>query len=199
VTEPEPIAITRAKSDIADLERKINAVKTEESRLALQRTLMERERDRIKAFADMYPRYTESPEPSEHKEVQLAVSSQLVAGAQSALNINGKDHTATAPEPGETSSSGITKTAQRLPRKTGKRRQALYRKPSGTPKMTEMITASLRDAHKRGLPGLKPKDMAEFIRQKWWPHLKGEAVGPIAWRMLQNKELGKNGGLYALP
>jgi hypothetical protein len=48
------------------------------------------------------------------------------------------------------------------------------------------------------LPGLQPKAMAEFIRQKWWPHLKGEAVGPIAWRMLQNKELEKNGDLYAL-
>jgi hypothetical protein len=66
--------------------------------------------------------------------------------------------------------------------------------------MTDMITASLRDAHKRGLPGLQPKAMAEFIRQKWWPHLKGEAVGPIAWRMLQNGDLGKTGDdLYALP
>jgi hypothetical protein len=195
VTEPEAAPITKAKSDIADLDRKINAIKTEESRLALQRTVMERERERIKAFADMYPHYAGSPEPSENKQVQLATGSQVMTGAESSLSINGEDH----PESKDASSSDRAEAAQRLPRKAAKRRQALYRKPSGTPKMTDMITASLRDAHKRGQPGLRPKAMAEFIRQKWWPHLKSEAVSPIAWRMLKQGELGKNGELYVLP
>jgi hypothetical protein len=197
VTEPEPAPITKAKSDIADLDRKISAIKAEEMRLALQRTGMERERERIKAFADMYPRYTGSPEPSEDKDVQLAASSQVTSAAQSSLSINGEDHTVT-PESKAAVSSGRAEAAQRLPRKAAKRRQALYRKPSGTPKMTDMIAASLRDAHKRGLSGLRPKEMAEFIRQKWWPHLKSEAVSPIAWRMLKQGELAKNGPLYVL-
>lgn len=191
MTEPEPAPITKAKSDIADLDRKINAIKTEESRLALQRTTMERERERIKAFADMYHHYAGSPEPSENKQIHLTEG-------QSSQNFNGDDRTAITTELKEAPSSGRAEVMQRVARKVIKRQQALYRKPSGTPKMTDMITASLRDAHKRGLPGLRPKAMAEFIRQKWWPHLKSEAVSPIAWRMLKQGDLGKNGELYVL-
>lgn len=72
-------------------------------------------------------------------------------------------------------------------------------KPEGIPTMPDMIAASLKDARKRGLAGLEPKGMADFISAKWWPNVPSEAVGPIAWRMWKRGELTKNEGLYALP
>jgi hypothetical protein len=46
--------------------------------------------------------------------------------------------------------------------------------------------------------GLEPREMTKFIRANWWPHVKGESVSPIAWRMAQQGQLKKEGSIYKL-
>jgi hypothetical protein len=73
-------------------------------------------------------------------------------------------------------------------------------KPEGIPTMPEMIVAALKDAKANGLKGLEPKDMAAFIATKWWPAVPINAVGPVAWRMYNNKDrLTKRQSRYFLP
>ena len=76
-----------------------------------------------------------------------------------------------------------------------KQKVLLERKPEGIPPMTEMITTALKVAGR----GLEPREMTEFIREKWWPHVKGESVSPIAWRMARLGQLKKEGSVYMLP
>jgi hypothetical protein len=71
----------------------------------------------------------------------------------------------------------------------------LDRKPKDIPPMTEMIVAAIKSNGR----GLEPREMTEFIRDKWWPHVKGESVGPIAWRMSRAGQLRKEGSFYMLP
>lgn len=72
-------------------------------------------------------------------------------------------------------------------------------KPEGIPTMPDMIASALAHARKRGLAGLEPKGMTDFISEKWWPNVPGVAVSPIAWRMWKRGELEKNGARYSLP
>jgi len=76
-----------------------------------------------------------------------------------------------------------------------KQKVLLERKPEGIPPMTEMITTALKVAGR----GLEPREMTKFIREKWSPHVKGESVSPIAWRMARLGQLKKDGGVYMLP
>jgi hypothetical protein len=73
-------------------------------------------------------------------------------------------------------------------------------KPPNTPTIADMIVTALLDARQRGLAGLEPKGMTDYIAKRWWPNVPGVAISPIAWRMwkVQNK-LDKHGTLYALP
>jgi len=72
-------------------------------------------------------------------------------------------------------------------------------KPEGTPTVTKMITIALREALKLGLDGMEPKQLVEYIAQKWWPNVRTVDVGPIAWRMWKNGQLRKDGTIYMLP
>jgi hypothetical protein len=179
-TEAEDNAIVRAKTDLADLDRKIGVIKSEEDRLATQRQGLESDRNRILAFIEMYQKYA-APLGS--------------AGAG-----NGDRAQPEAPR-----SNGVDRPSNSMrhdrvsARNSRKRRPPVHKKPPGTPTTNEMILIALRDAHERNLPGLAPKGMAVFIRQKWWPHLKGAAVGSAAWRLYQEKQIRKEGDLYALP
>jgi (2Fe-2S) ferredoxin len=75
------------------------------------------------------------------------------------------------------------------------------RKPEQTPTVPVMILDAIRDAHSRGLIGLKPKEMVDYIARTYWPEVKPTSVGPIAARMLAQGRLVKEPkfGLYALP
>ena len=57
-------AVERAKADIAEYDRKINTIMSEEARLESQRLQMESERARIQAFVEMYDRYASDKKPS---------------------------------------------------------------------------------------------------------------------------------------
>lgn len=72
-------------------------------------------------------------------------------------------------------------------------------KPSGIPKMPEMIREALAHAHELGSPGLEPSGIVSFIQGRWWPGIPAISVGPIAWRMWKRGELVKEGNRYALP
>jgi hypothetical protein len=181
-TETENNAILRAKADLADCDRKIDITKAEEQRLAADRQRWEDERNRLSSFIEMYQRYAkEAPNEAGADEKAERVQTQV-------LKPNGAAHT-----------DGNGRADTRTPRKAKGRRPAVHRKPAGTPTTNEMIRTALRDAKTRGVVGLAPKDIASFIRQKWWPHLKSSSVGPAAWRMCEDKQLGKEGDLYVLP
>jgi hypothetical protein len=155
-------AVSRAKADIVDFDRKINMVRTEQARLEAQFRQLETERNRIQAFVEMYERYTG----------RTVNTSQPGAAPEIRKNIR----------------------VIRVPRAAPK----MERKPDGIPAMPEMIKAAIKDAVVHGRKGLEPKEMTAFIRQKWWPHVKGESVSPIAWRMVQQGQLKKDGALYKL-
>lgn len=70
-------------------------------------------------------------------------------------------------------------------------------KPAGIPTMPEMIVDALRSTTNPF--GLSPKDIMEFIAAKYWPDVRSELVGPIAWRMAKEGRLVKNGTIYCLP
>jgi hypothetical protein len=72
-------------------------------------------------------------------------------------------------------------------------------KPEGIPTMPDMIFEALKDAKARGLKGLEPKDITAFIAAKWWPSVKINNVGPIAWRLYKNERLTKRQAKYRLP
>jgi len=70
-------------------------------------------------------------------------------------------------------------------------------KPVGIPTMPEMIVDALRSTDNPF--GLSPKAVLEFIAIKYWPEVRPELVGPIAWRMAKEGRLVKEGTLYRLP
>jgi hypothetical protein len=72
-------------------------------------------------------------------------------------------------------------------------------KPEGIPTMPQMILEALYEAKARGVRGLEPKEIANFIAQKWWPAVTINAVGPIAWRMHKGDRLSKRQSKYSLP
>ncbi len=169
----EDTAVIRAKADLADLDRKIGVIKSEENRLATQRQGLESDRSRVLAFIEMYQKYA-------------APLAGAGADRPETPKPNGADH----PTDG--------RRRDRVSARNSRRRPPVHKKPPGTPTTNEMIFAALCDARERGLPGLAPKGIAAFIRQKWWPHLKGAAVGSAAWRLYQEKQIRKEGDVYAL-
>lgn len=170
MTNPDPDAVARAKADLVEFERKINALMSEESRLGLQRLQLEHARDRIRAFIEMYQHYT------------------------------GDDHAeAGDAEEVETQRSKAISTEKPIKPQRSRVRLRLDRKPAGIPPMPEMITIAIKVAADQGIKGLEPSQMTKYIRHKWWPNVKGEFVGPIAWRMARNGQLKKEGSVYKLP
>jgi hypothetical protein len=172
--EVENNAIARARADLADFDRRIAVTKAEEDRLATERQRMEMERGKVVSFIEMYEKYAGHASPSAEGGDEAQVRTHTPKP-------NGAHHAAPTPKID-----------------SRKRRAApLHRKPPGTPTTHDMILAALRDAESRGLPGLAPKDIGTFIKQKWWPHLKGSSIGPAAWRMYKDKEIRREGEVYA--
>lgn len=74
-----------------------------------------------------------------------------------------------------------------------------HAKPANIPTMPDMIITVL------GMPavslygGLEPADIRDLIAKKWWPEVRPDVVGPIAWRMWKRGQLRKNGTKYLLP
>ena len=67
------------------------------------------------------------------------------------------------------------------------------RKPDGLPSITAMIAAVLKET-----PGLRPSEIADFIRKQWWPDLQTPTISTTAWRMVRSGHLTQHDGRYAL-
>jgi hypothetical protein len=177
--------IVRAKADLAGLEHKISVIKAEEDRLAAERQNWEAERNKIVSFIEMYQKYAVSP------SINLTTTCEAHVPINASMG-NGIDHS--------NGSVGSIGYSGKETRNSRNRKPPVHIKPPGTPTTYEMILAALLEAQERGLRGLMPKDIGEFIRQKWWPHLKDSSVGPAAWRMYKEDLLQKSSaGLYMLP
>jgi len=81
----------------------------------------------------------------------------------------------------------------------GPETDASHIKPPNTPTIPDMISEALHDALRRGVPGLEPKEMTDYIAAKWWPNVPSVAVSPIAWRMWKRGDLRKEDSIYRLP
>jgi hypothetical protein len=66
-------------------------------------------------------------------------------------------------------------------------------KPDGLPSITAMIAAVLKET-----PGLRPSEIADFIRKQWWPDLQTPTISTTAWRMVRSGHLTQHDGRYAL-
>jgi hypothetical protein len=75
--------------------------------------------------------------------------------------------------------------------------EADLKKPAGIPRMSEMIITVLREYDLIG--PMEPKEIAEWIRKRWWPEAPSTSVGPTAWRMWKEGRLIKEGAAYSLP
>jgi hypothetical protein len=180
--EAENIAIARARADLADFDRRIAVTKAEEDRLATERQRMETERGKVVSFIEMFEKYAGRASG----EADIRTGDLVTQVPTDAPRPNGADHAAAGDH-----KNNVEARASR------KRRPPIHRKPPGTPTTHHMILEALRDAESRGLASLAPKDIGAFIRQKWWPHLKGSSIGPAAWRMYKDKEIRKEGDGYA--
>lgn len=185
-SELENNAILRARADVEDFDRKIAVTKAEEERLATERQRWEAERSKVVAFIEMFERYAGNPA---NGMASSPVGHDGGGPQRGASKPNGSAHANADSHPRVGASQA---------RNSRKRRPPVHRKPPGTPTTYEMIVEALRDAERRGLQGLAPKDIGTFIKQKWWPHLKGSSVGPAAWRMYKDKQIRREGDLYAL-
>ena len=68
-------------------------------------------------------------------------------------------------------------------------------KPAGLPSVPDMITTTLQAV---GPGGLQTKQIAEFIRQKWWPEITAGRVTCIAWSMKRRGLIEKRGQRYRI-
>lgn len=70
-------------------------------------------------------------------------------------------------------------------------------KPEGSPPMPEMIFEAL----KASIGELEPKQMANYIADKWWPDVVVNNVASSAWRLWKSGKLEKVEGTsrYRLP
>jgi hypothetical protein len=66
-------------------------------------------------------------------------------------------------------------------------------KRDGLPTIATMITAVLKET-----PSLRPAEIADFIRKRWWPDLKTPTISTTAWRMVRSGHLTQQDGRYAL-
>ncbi len=72
-------------------------------------------------------------------------------------------------------------------------------KPDDIPTMPEMILEALSTPEADAHDGLEPRDIVQFVAKKYWPDVRSELVGPIAWRMWKRGQLEKTDTYYRLP
>jgi hypothetical protein len=69
------------------------------------------------------------------------------------------------------------------------------RKPDGLPSMSSMVLSVLDSAE---AAGLKPKQIRECIRDKYWPEVPIDRVVSAVWRLAKNGKLHHSDGRYRL-
>ncbi len=161
--------IDRAKADLSELEKKINGLLMEISRLQLQADMLHAEKAKIVAFIDLSQRYSGAEETAKKTAEQASKPAS---------------HGAAAP----------LEAAKPRARKSKNKRGSLRveRKPPGAPTTPDMIREAIRDAEAHGEKGASAGRLTTFIRAKYWPAAKSSNISPVAWRMWQDGVLRKN-------
>jgi len=196
-------AVQRAKAEIAEYERKIALVDQDRMRAEMQKMGLSRERDRLKAFVDLFPKFVLDAVPTPVPGQQVPAPSVPAPAAGAAVggaSVNGAGAVA-SDAPTAPVDQNKKKQARKAKGKKGKPGNGpkLQRKPDNLPTMTTMIMIALKEAAAHGGRGLGPREITNYIADKWWPGVKNSSVGPIVWRMAERKELRKFGDIYALP
>jgi hypothetical protein len=68
-------------------------------------------------------------------------------------------------------------------------------KPNGLPPMSAMVLSVLGSAE---AAGLKPKQIRDRIREKWWPEMPADRVVSTVWRLAKDGKLSHSDGRYRL-
>jgi len=174
---PDDKAVQLAKAELREVDRRLNMLSAERMKIEMQQRTAIQQRDRLSAFIDLYARFVHG-DANEPPRVAAAVLSETKPPASD-------QHEQSDPH---------------RAKKSGRRKSTkLARKPDDIPTMPEMIVKALENAKTEGREGLRPSEIKDYIAKKWWPTVKGSAVGPIAWRMFDRNELQKDGEVYSLP
>jgi hypothetical protein len=68
-------------------------------------------------------------------------------------------------------------------------------KPDGLPSMSAMVMSVFDNAE---VAGLRPKQIRERIRAKYWPEVPANHVTSVAWKLAKDGKLSHSGGRYRL-
>jgi hypothetical protein len=71
-------------------------------------------------------------------------------------------------------------------------------KPEGTPMVAEMILEALNLAISEGKTGLRVSELIAFVRDRYWPEVPANSVGPVAWKMSKTGKLQNKNSVYSL-
>jgi hypothetical protein len=67
-------------------------------------------------------------------------------------------------------------------------------RPEGLPTTASMVVTALREA---GKPS-RPKEIAAYIRKRWWPDMSVSVISPVVWHMAQDGRLTSHQGRYSV-
>jgi hypothetical protein len=77
-----------------------------------------------------------------------------------------------------------------------------YKSRRDLPTIPAMIFAALKDAKKRGLVGLRPMEIKDYIDAHWPGKIRGKAAGAVCWKLWNEGRLVKlreDRDIYSLP
>jgi hypothetical protein len=161
--------IARLKAELAELNTKCQLARDNEVRYALQRSRLEAER------AHLLVKLVEATATTAVPAAVLAAPYRVVLQT---------------PTPAPDSVAALRPLPKRPAHPVDARRK---HKPDGLPSISTMVAAVLKET-----PGLRPSEIADFIRKQWWPDLQTPTISTTAWRMVRSGHLTQQDGRYAL-
>jgi hypothetical protein len=178
--------LVKARAELARLNNELHALHLEEERCKLRRSRLEGEKTRIAALVDLCElvQCLHGPAVGECFTIPGGKGGKAVTfhiedchGAKLAVADKPAQPSTAAPSPPPARST---------------------LKPEGTPTVRKMVAAALEDAASRGLHQLRPRDITEYIRKKWWPSVESSSVTSTVWRMAKDGKLHAENGRYGL-
>lgn len=158
--------LVTARSELARLNGELRALHLEEERAKLKRSRLEGDKTCVQALVDMCEL---AQRLSEKPQASPSFHLEDCHGAK--LLVVDKPIGAAAPAPD--------------PR--------LKRKPAGLPTMAQMVLAVL-ERNANLTEGMRPRDIAQAVREKWWSDAPPAEVGATAWRLAGQGRLERSGG-----
>jgi hypothetical protein len=183
--------IDRIKADLHRLNCHIVAERNDEVRHMLQRSRLERERAEAQVkLMDAVIAACVAPVMVAPKEPAIQIGPANMTQQNGSNGQNGYRITLAAAKMPSLRLPPLPEISPPIPAKS--------RKPEGLPSIAKMIMAALENAAKHGQAGLKPGELTKFVRQTWWPEVRGEIVCSTAWHLAKAGKLAKDGAIYKL-